>query len=333
MARRQNPYYTAPSGNYDAIGQGVTNLASVFMNTPNAADTAKSEALAWQARGARQEQEQAGLDRQERGRLANLFELHDPETYDPRQVMATGIRSGLDGDELANLFLTSAGNLEGMSDAQRAGALVGTGRTLGENDAVSLDHQTQLRRDNQAADVSELNRDGLIANIFQTEGPEAAARARDSMYSQPQPRQDQNWLNMSRKAEIEKALAGEISALPMDLGLEDGTPVPPELRGYITQNAMNLVETQGLAPRTAVAQVLSQVNARAEGTSWFDGDPRVEYALPDARRPGPGNGESPVGLPSVGERVPGKVYDTPRGPMQWVDDPTSGQTGWLPVQG
>lgn len=298
MARRPNPYYMADSGRYAPVGQGLTNLASVFMSTPDAAKTAQTEALAWQARGARQEQAMQRENRQEMDRLANLFELYDPATHDNRQVLATGIRAGMEQGDIADLFRTAAGNLEGMTDEQRAGALVGTGETLGENDAVSIARQDRLRGENQAADLSGLSRDELLANIFLTQGADAADKARGVLYNPPAPRQDQHWLNMTRQAQLEEEVVAELNALAADLGLPEGTPIPPELRGKVVPESMELIRSGGQTPRAAVAQTLRKYNPRAAGQGWFfDGSPRVEYDAPAAAAPTPSAG----GLPAQDE--------------------------------
>lgn len=342
--RQSNPYYVAPSGNLDAIGQGATNLASVFMNTPNSADRAKSEALAWQARGSRQDQQFAQEDREEMQRMANLFELHDPATYDPRQVMATGLRGNMDQGDLAQLFLTATGNLPGMTEEQRTGALVGSGRTLGPDQAVSMEHQGRLREENRAADAadqtSQLSRDQALASIFTEQGPEAAEVAREAMYGPPAAgKQPDPWLEAKRRADVESAVLGEIDYLPTKMGGAGDAEVPQEVYDYILPRAMELV-AEGDTPAAAVSRVSQKMNLNLD-RNWmipFQKD-RIEYQVPSQRdtpaqprQPAPSQGTQPTGLPAPDARVPGQVYDTPRGPMIWVVQP-DGQSGWMPAQG
>lgn len=332
--RRNNPYYVAPSGNYDAIGQGITNLASVFMNTPSAADTAKTEALAWQARGAKQDQEFAAADREEMGRMANLFEMYDEQTYDPRQVLATGLRAGMDQGDLAQLFLTSAGNL-GMSDERRAGGMVGTGRALGPNDAMSVAHQTRLRDENTQADLAAQGRDSVVANAFLEGGAEAATAARDAMYfPSGGPKPLDPWTQAAKRAELEAAVVAELDYIPKKLGGPDtDAEMPAEVYDYILPRAMELV-MQGYTPASAVTMVSRDMNLavdRDRGLIPFDRDD-FEYTIPSrqTRAPTAPAAPAPLSVPPAEQRVPGQVYNTPKGPMVWVVQP-DGQSGWAPA--
>lgn len=152
MPRRANPYY-APSGPYQGVAEGITNLGAMFM-PPDAANVAGAEASAWGARKAREDVVDTRAARQGRSALGDLFANYDRSTYDPRQVLAESIRSGAyDPAEIGTLFRVGAGNLPGMTEEDRTGALVGTGTTLGPNAAVSMDHQDRIRRENRQADM------------------------------------------------------------------------------------------------------------------------------------------------------------------------------------
>lgn len=138
MARGPNPYY-APAGQYEGIAEGVNNLASAFLSTPDPAATARAEATAWTGRKAREGVMDSVAARQGREQLGSLFENFSADSYDPRQILSAAVGSGAyKPGEIGDLYLTMAGNLPGMTDEQRAGALVGTGRTIGENAGVSL---------------------------------------------------------------------------------------------------------------------------------------------------------------------------------------------------
>lgn len=337
MPRGINPYY-ADAGSYDAIGQGVNNLASLFLQTPDAARGAQADALAWRARESREGVRDAQRARAGQHELADIFENYTPETYDPRAVMGAALRNNVykDPSALGNLFLAAAGNLPGMTDDQRVGAMVGTGRPLSSTSSVSREHQTALldnaaRREIEVAQAKgagrPLSRDELVADTAVREGAEAAARLRERLYggrgSDTNP-----LLDATRRADLERDVDETITIYAEDMGLEP-SQVTPATRTRLLGEAMERV-LGGQTPRNAVGDLFTQLNARAEGTGLFDGDPRLAIdERTDPHRTASTQGAG--GVPAPDQREPGKIYQTPRGPMIWTVDPATGESGWLPA--
>lgn len=154
MPRGPNPYF-APSGQYEGIAQSINNLGQAFLAGNDPLRKAQGEQAAWGARTSMEEVKDSMAAREGRQELGNFFSNYDPETYAPQQVIGQAVASNAyNPDDLGQLMLVAAGNLQGMSDEQKAGALLGTGETLGENEFVSVGDREGGRQSNFQNDMA-----------------------------------------------------------------------------------------------------------------------------------------------------------------------------------
>ncbi len=151
MARGINPYH-AEAGQYNAIGQGVNNLANAFLTLNDPARQAKGEALAWRARESRENVIDTQDARQGRHSLGDILRTFDPQA-DNRALYASGVGSGaLDPAGLNTLFRGMTANFGG-SDDQTLRSVIGAGGTVGENDAFSLGDREAVAERNAVNDI------------------------------------------------------------------------------------------------------------------------------------------------------------------------------------
>lgn len=306
MPRGINPYY-ANEGRYAGVGQAVGNLGQVFLQMNDPSNLAKADALGWQARGDREQVIDTQRTRASRDQLGDIFATMDPNTFDQRQVLSEAVRGDVyDPNQIGDLFRVAQSNVPGFSDDQVARSVIGAGGDIGKDDAFSLTgqqniadrnfgYENDLAQQKQAADYRQaidlqnqkpLSRDQMIGQLFQTQGPEAAQEGVASMYA---PRAtgagSDPLVSAKRRADLEDLLMSEMAT---QLGPEVAEiGVPPELRGEVVTEALRLVEQEGLAPIEAITQVLGGLDVSTQGTGWFDGDPRVEYAPKAQQAPAP----------------------------------------------
>lgn len=323
MARRYSPYY-ANEGRYGGVGQAVGNLGALFADMNDPSREIAADRAAWAARRDREDVIDTTQSRQGRGEIADMFAQFDPETYDPRQVLAAGVRNNAyDPNELGDLFMVASGNLPGMDDAQRAGAYVGTGQTISPDDAFSIPGRDTVANRNFGYDMDELrveeqgkmdremagirnkplSRDQLMASLFMQD-PELAAEARPALYGEGSGSGTDPSLQAGRWADLEADVDEAINLLAGDLGFEDAAAIPPDLRSKLLNDSMELVREGQMTPRNALSQVLPRYNVRAEDPttlfnpgSWFSG-PEVQYDEPAM---------APQQPPSTGGPQPGMV--------------------------
>lgn len=273
-----------PFGNpYAPVGQGITALAQAFLAKPSALDSAKGEALAWEGRNSRlksmqTEREEAGLSE-----LADIVSGHQAATYDPRQVMAAGLRSGRAASDLSQLFLTMAGNLdmgdENNTRARRAGAMVGTGKALGPTDAVTLLQQSEIQ-DQQAAQArakgSDMTRDRyLVEREMAGDTPEQIAALRERLYGPEKGFKPVDPVTAAlNRDKLQAAAAAELGAL---WGEEGDFALPPELTAAIYEQAVSRAVDNQTPIGTTVAE-LFRAAAPEKAGNWnpFKRN-RVEY--------------------------------------------------------
>lgn len=286
MARGFNPYF-APAGQYTGIAEGFTNLGEAFLSANDPLNNARAEQAAWAARKSREDVADTYDQRDGRQAMADLYQNYDAATYDPRAIMSAAVRSNAyKPSDLGELMLVGAGNLPGMTDEQRVGSLVGTGKVVGADQGVSLADREAIAARNamndqaKAVATSNPSRDQVIANLFMTRGAGAAADARDAMYFQSSGAQPNPWLEAERRSKLEGHADGVIDQLAKNMGV-DSSGVPAGLRTRVLQGAMGQIEN-GSTPSSAVGQLFSDYGVEAAGTGWFDGDPRLTYAEPQA---------------------------------------------------
>ena len=273
-----------PFGNpYAPVGQGITALAQAFLAKPSALDSAKGEALAWEGRNSRlksmqTEREEAGLSE-----LAEIVSGHQAATYDPRQVMAAGLRSGRNASDLSQLFLTMAGNLdmgdENNTRARRAGAMVGTGRTLNPTDAVTLEQQKEIQ-DQQAAQARakgpDMTRDRyLVEREMAGDTPEQIAALRERLYGPEKGFKPVDPVTAAlNRDKLQAAAAAELGALWSE---EGDFALPPELTAAIYEQAVSQAVDNQKPIGTTVAELFRAAAPEKVG-NWnpFKSN-RVEY--------------------------------------------------------
>lgn len=301
MARQPNPYY-ADAGRLNPVNQGLTNLAQVgqmFLSGPDPRTRAATLSSAWDARRNREEVTDIVDRRGGRQQLGDVFAGYQPDTYDPRQVLGTALRSGaMDPEDLGTLFRVAAGNLPGMSDQQRAGAVIGAGGRIGPDSAFSIGdresvagrnaaNEQALRQMREAAAMERLqyetgaeaeqgptSRDELLTSLFMNEGPDAAGQARTALYGESGGASANPWLEATRRSNVEGDVETVLNSMIEGMGLESGA-VPPELRTQIVREAMRGIQ-EGSTPTAEVGRLLQQLNVRAEDPGWFR-DPRLVY--------------------------------------------------------
>jgi hypothetical protein len=264
MPRTANPYFTADMGQYEPVGRGLTNLASVFA-PPNALQGAQVDALGWNVKGKQDELLTSSRKREGQTRLGDIiagFEQPGEGTpgTDLRSIMSTAVQSGaLDVNDIGNLFRVMQGNFGGSDDA-RFGAAVGAGQAMGPTSAVSLDHQGRLL--DRAQQAKPITRDQLAAMMYQQDPVTGAAAVRDLYPGSPGAQPDP-WAQAERRSRLEGTVFNTVDAMLTDMGAPEGS-MPTDLRTRIAEEAMTRIE-QGESPRAAVGSLLQQ-----HGVEWVD---------------------------------------------------------------
>lgn len=294
MARGANPYY-ADAGQYNGIAEGLSNLGQAFLQGSDPVRKAQAEQAAWQARTARERVLDSQQARQGRQTVGDMFSNYDPATYSPADIIGTSIGSGaLDPGDIGRLMLVGAGNLPGMSDEQRAGALVGVGQTIGENQGVSLgdregiadrnqDNAVQLQgmRDAAAMARTQATIAGAMDRHLTPKAGSGAGGALDPM-------------DATRLADLEGDAYKAIDTFAEGLGL-DPASLPPELRTYLGNEAVNAARA-GQPLRGTIGSLFDSANVRMEDTnSWWPGGDALQYEIPGAAGTSGGPSQAPAG--------------------------------------
>lgn len=144
MPRTANPYM-ADAGQYNGIGEGISNLANVFLNSqPDPVKSAQAQAAAWQGRERRENVQDTVDARRGRQDLGNLLRTFDPGA-DNRGMFATGVGTGsMEVGDIGKLFHMMQANFGG-TDSQVGRSHVGTGGVIGTGDGFSLDDREGIR--------------------------------------------------------------------------------------------------------------------------------------------------------------------------------------------
>lgn len=170
-------YGRAP-GVYSPIGQSLQNLAVALANRPSQQQVNAQQAQYDLAQtNATTAQNEAAA----RETLAGMFESGlNGQNYG--SAAASAVRSGYKPDDLSSLFLSYMAN-SGGADADVGRALVGTGKTIGVDDAVSLPHQSQIA-DRNAGNARQIE---AMQQAGQTEREHIAQNAAmDRLKAQPE---------------------------------------------------------------------------------------------------------------------------------------------------
>lgn len=167
-------FYTNP--NTAAI---ANNVAKLFFGDPEAAQQQlEQEQLRLQTEGlgiGNQLKQQQLADQQglhaDRGMLGNLFGgMHTPEDFKAQApaiaailARSAGLPNAASPEDIAKTALFSAANA-GLGDETVGNAYVGSGHTLGVNDAVSIAGQDRVRAANQTNDMAKVGAQEAGAN-------------------------------------------------------------------------------------------------------------------------------------------------------------------------
>lgn len=323
-------FYTNP--NAAAI---ANNVAKLFFGDPEAAQQqAQQEQMRLQSEGLglkNQLTQQQVLDQQglhtDRGMLGNLFgSMRTPEDYKMQAPAIAAIlarNAGMAGaaspEDIAKTALFSAAN-SGLGDETVGNAYVGSGHTLGVNDAVSISGQDRIRNLNQENDMAKVG------------AQEAAANSRNAAtIAGLNYRQTQEPINVGMgdsvfmrtpEGGVMPPLTSDPAAIAADRATKERvesvkTPNPmtpaaaQALRAYIIKDLPStFVQSDSIDGQALIADLVQRagqyiaagydaVSAAAqaktdilkigpngqlatEGGGWFDGDPRlVRQAVPN----------------------------------------------------
>lgn len=146
------PRIVNPMNPYSELGRSIASLGQAFMSGPNPLER---EQMAAQLDAARVTARKGGLEADKlaaeataRKALAGRFAQPG---LDVDGASSDAVLAGYDPQDLAALHLFRTANGGGTDEATTA-ALLGTGKTLGVNDAVSIGHQTDVRNANASLD-------------------------------------------------------------------------------------------------------------------------------------------------------------------------------------
>lgn len=309
MARTANPY-RVDAGPYSGVGEGLSNLANVFLNSqPDPAKQAQAEAYAWRGRESRENVLDARDARQGRFQLGDVLRSFDPNA-DNRELYAQGVGTGaMDVDDLGQLMLGMNANFGG-SDDQVARSLLGTGTALGEDDFVSRDDRemgrqrnsdNRIREDRAVMTLNQRLGDAFasgqmgLEDIYGAQHPDRYASAAETRAEMAgggggDGAGEVDWLAATRRATVEEQMNEAIDNLAVDLGLEPGQ-VPPDLRtGILRQGMSGITAGDFDSPRRAAGELWQQAvrGTREEGgLLGLGGDTVLDYEAPPAAQPRP----------------------------------------------
>lgn len=224
--------------------------------------------------------------------------------------------------------LRNRGSIEGLT-AERVGA--------GE---MSLDEAARL--------FDPLSVDQRIA----LEAPDAETAGRLRGYRDRSGGEDDpgiDWLEAQRRQALQDQLQTEALNQLIDMGLPvEGKSartdlLPPgmlvEVAGEAWSNMLADLEANR-QPAPAGVYVNQALSRRVGGLDYTDdnnwvpffGEEELSVRPPVSSVPATPTQQQPAtqAVPPPAQRVSGKVYDTPRGPMVWYVDPQTGESGWLP---
>lgn len=346
MPYRTNTYYTDP-----AIARGVENLASALFGNP-----AQDAQLEFTLSRAKQIQDEVRRDRDARQRAdtaADLFAQGDIPgamsalvgTADPRYLPGLG-----------DAALAFRANAPGATDDQIRRAFIGAGHNPAEHFA-----STAGRADTIAArDAASAMEEALAVQGLRNEGAlgvqelrNAGALARAQLPDDDDGPDGIDWLEAQRRQELQGALQSEALNQLIDMGLpatKDGVRtdlLPQGMLAEITNEAWTslMADMQAKRPTAPIGTYArAAIAKRIGGLEYTDddvpilgfGDERLTIRKPQgATTPTPSTGPmnanaTPATVPPPAQRVPGQVYQTPKGPMVWIVDPQTGRSGWAP---
>jgi hypothetical protein len=155
-----------------------------------------------------------------------------------------------------------------------------------------------------------------------------------------------NWLEAQRRQELQNKLQTEVINQLIDMGLpadKNGARtdlLPPGLLTDATNEAwtnfMADMQTNS-QPAPVSAYVRDALSRRVSGMEYTDDNNVLPFFGSEELTVRPAAVAAPAqpqqsapSVPPPEQRVSGKVYNTPRGPMTWFVDPQTGQSGWLP---
>lgn len=148
-----------PVGVLSPIGQALENLGQAFFSGPSPYEQQATAAQmdVNRARAAKLRRETEDLQSQafNRGGLARMFRQTDPaQGIDPSQFAASSYLAGTDPSKIGDLFLFHEAT-RGAPTSDVVRAFAGSGRGLGSNQALTLEHQQANRAQDIAADREE----------------------------------------------------------------------------------------------------------------------------------------------------------------------------------
>lgn len=242
------------------LGNAIKNLGSSFFSGPNPLqqEAAASRSALEEAQRQKVQLETAGLSTKQGGirQLADV--VAKGMGFDPAAASSAAVLGGYDPSQLAALKTFQTGNDPAATDAQKIASLVGGGKTIGQNDAVSLGGQTDLR--NAIASI-DLNKETTLHGMDNASAQSIAAG------------HDRTTLS---KADIDNAMAQLIASqgnaakqrlqdtLPVNTGAGDITTFAPgDQRGGVLGSVAGMPTEStakgGLLNRAAMGAPLSNV--------------------------------------------------------------------------
>jgi len=130
-----DPFFTNPQ-----MAAGVGHIVEALFGNPEKAGRFRVNQL----QGDKLEQAVTG-----RQKLADYYARSQAGAPLSPEAIAAAVLGGIGGNEVSGYNLALNANNPGTPEEAIIGALVGTGKTLGPNDAVTLAGQTRIRRDDE----------------------------------------------------------------------------------------------------------------------------------------------------------------------------------------
>lgn len=134
-----------PQANFTdpSLAAGVGNIVEALFGNPGKAASHRINTL----QGDKLQQSVSG-----RQRLSDYYAASKPGDPLSSQAIADAVLGGIGGQDVSGYNLALNANNPGTPEEAILGALVGTGKTIGQNDAVTLGGQNRIRADNERMD-------------------------------------------------------------------------------------------------------------------------------------------------------------------------------------
>lgn len=143
MVQRLNPYF-ANAGQYQGIAEGLTNLGQAFLAGNDPVREAQGISAAYQARQARQEADEqqriSGLLQGSQQAFSNA-DLSDPAARQQamQTFLANTVGTGQNYGNIGDVNLAAGGISPGIDESGLGQLFAGSGRAIGENQALSTE--------------------------------------------------------------------------------------------------------------------------------------------------------------------------------------------------